>query len=271
MRVLVILPTYNRYLITKKCIQALLNQTLKPYKIVVCDSDSSDSTCSLYRISKIIKILKLTSNHWWSHAINAGFIFSLKYSYDYLLIINDDIKFNKFFIEELVSDGISNPNKIISANQIDQKGKFGGFLYKTFLKIPLRVNVPSSHIDISNGCSLLIPRSCLNVRELVDSNLLPHMSGDFYLFCQMRNRGFKARIASKATIKQIHHTPYQDILTFTNFLFSNKSPYHFRSYVNFGAFLFRGKIKFLFFGVFHHLQYLFRILSFCFLKAKKND
>ena len=47
----VIIPTYNREELLKRCLRSLENQTFKDFEVIICDDGSTDNTkknCKLF-------------------------------------------------------------------------------------------------------------------------------------------------------------------------------------------------------------------------------
>ena len=89
--VAVLIPTYNRFNVTNKCIDILLESIDSNFIIVICDSNSSDSTPSLWKKANKIHVINVGGSEWWSGAVNAGIEFSLNLGISKLILLNDDI------------------------------------------------------------------------------------------------------------------------------------------------------------------------------------
>ena len=114
----ILIPTYNRYEITKKCIFNLLNGTFKDILIILCDSNSTDKTSELVELSDKIKYLNVGKDSWYSAAINKGVDFITQFNRsNFVLILNDDIETPSNLVEQLLIKTINKKNCIISPLQ----------------------------------------------------------------------------------------------------------------------------------------------------------
>ena len=99
----IIVPVRNRSKITNKFADCLLNQTYTNFHLLLIDDGSSDDT-----ISTILKKIKKTTvirgdgNLWWAGAIQLGINWlkkNIKNKEELVLITNDDITFDKAYLE----------------------------------------------------------------------------------------------------------------------------------------------------------------------------
>ena len=75
-RVSVVIPAYNREKTIKYCINSILNQTIKPFEIIIVDDCSKDRTVEIVRKlnNSSIKIIELEKNSGAQAARNRGII-----------------------------------------------------------------------------------------------------------------------------------------------------------------------------------------------------
>ena len=99
----IIVPVRNRSKITNKFADCLLNQTYTNFHLLLIDDGSSDDT-----ISTILKKIKKTTvirgdgSLWWAGAIQLGINWlkkNIKNKEELVLITNDDITFDKAYLE----------------------------------------------------------------------------------------------------------------------------------------------------------------------------
>ena len=64
MNISVVIPTYNRVQFLKRSIDAVINQTIKPFEIIIVDDGSNDGTEALVFESKA-KTEELTILPFW--------------------------------------------------------------------------------------------------------------------------------------------------------------------------------------------------------------
>jgi GT2 family glycosyltransferase len=101
---------------TNKCLTSLLNSSYPNLEIVIVDNASTDD--SIERISKEFPLLKLIiseKNGGYASGMNIGVKYALENKAKYVLLTNNDMLFDKNFLEPLVELAESNPrNGIIS-------------------------------------------------------------------------------------------------------------------------------------------------------------
>lgn len=183
-KVSVIIPVYNGYDNIKKAINSVLEQSYKPYEIIIIDDASTDNTQEQIPNNKLIKYKRLNSNVGGGEARNVG----LKLAKGDLIAFldSDDIWFkNKLMIQ--VNYWINqekNHNLIVSCHS---------------LSLPYNIKIPKNEYNSKNGLfenmffssgmfqtsSLLIPSSILkNIRF---SDIKVHQDYDFIIKCQINN------------------------------------------------------------------------------------
>jgi len=112
----VIIPVYNRCEYTRKCLLQLREQTLKGLKIIVIDDGSSDGTSAMISSEfPEVNLLGGIGNLYWTGAVYVGVEAALKECAedDYILVLNDDLMFNKRFVEDLLNTARIHPNALV--------------------------------------------------------------------------------------------------------------------------------------------------------------
>jgi len=275
-KVAVIIPTFNRKEVTTKCINTLLNNTVKPDKIIVCDSGSIDGTREAVASFSEVTVLNVGSESWWSAAVNRGleFVLNLK-DFDYALIINDDINFQNNLLELLLTKANNYPGKIISPAQTNIRGTFLGIKFKGIGRehCKIWVTTPNESLDVesTNGCCLLIPIDTFKKIGLFNEKYCPHLFGDTEFQLRAWNRGIATRAVADVVIGQQADTEYFRRQKLLKLLTFPASPVHLKSYLAYGKALFHGSfLMFLFFGFKHHRAYVFSFLKTIYIVIKQN-
>ena len=144
MKISVIIPTFNRIGLLQRAIDSVLNQSLKPYEIIVVDDGSTDGTGEIIKQKyKSIKIIQ-QKNSGVSAARNNG----IKHAKgDWIALLDSDDEWNKDKIGQQVNRLTDNPkfnfchtNEIwirngIRVNQKKKHKKYGGFIFEKCLDI----------------------------------------------------------------------------------------------------------------------------------------
>jgi len=141
-KVLVQIVTYNgKHLITA-CLNSILNQTYRDFKILVIDNASQDETAALVRSNyPQVALVENNKNYAFAKANNQGLRL---FKSDYVLICNQDIVLEQDWLEKIMSK-VENP-------QYSSIGSFGGKLLK--LKL---INAEISELEktqVIDSCGL---------------------------------------------------------------------------------------------------------------------
>lgn len=260
MNIAVIVPTYNRYEITKACVDNLLGSQLVGM-IVISDSNSSDLTPTLVAKSERIKFLNVGENQWWSGAVNAGIGYALKHGAEQLIILNDDLIFDSTLVDKLSAKSKIYPQVMLSASQNTKNGIYMGAKYSGILKkcLPLLASEEFKRdleVDISNGCCLLIPAYIFSEVGLMNEQSCPHLYGDTEFQIRARNKGFKILACADILINQLPNTNYLEKLNLKNIFTGKGSPFLITAYIAYSKALYGTYPKLIIFGFFSHLRFM---------------
>lgn len=255
----VIVPTFNRYLITKDCVERLQQQTLLPTHIILCDSNSSDETPSLVGLDRV-SLVKLSHHHWWAAAVNEGLEKAIELDAEYILIINDDVLFDSSLVSELYDVNTRSPEGITIPIQVDSVGEFTGIKYSEVFKLPRKVCLETTP-DVTNGCCIFFNAKILSKTGRMDSERFPHLCADFNFFIKSRKSGVLIDVAPNARIVQLPNTNYLKKIPFKRILTAVNSPLNVKAHYYYGKELFNGNFGFLVFGVIHNLKYIFNVFK----------
>tara|TARA_B100001109_G_scaffold153743_1_gene125141 strand:- start:40 stop:876 length:837 start_codon:yes stop_codon:yes gene_type:complete len=157
MKVSVIIPTFNRFSLISRAIDSVLNQTIKPFEIIVVDDGSSDNTYTFIKNNyKSVKLIK-QNNLGVSKARNVGIKNS---SGDWIALLDSDDEWKKNKLEVQIKSlseydyySVCHTNEIwirngIRVNQKKRHQKYGGDIFDKCLDI-CRIS-PSSIIFKKN-------------------------------------------------------------------------------------------------------------------------
>jgi len=157
MKVSVIIPTFNRFSLISRAIDSVLNQTIKPFEIIVVDDGSSDNTSTFIKNNyKSVKLIK-QKNLGVSKARNVGIKNS---SGDWIALLDSDDEWKKNKLEVQIKSlseydyySVCHTNEIwirngIRVNQKKRHQKYGGDIFDKCLDI-CRIS-PSSIIFKKN-------------------------------------------------------------------------------------------------------------------------
>lgn len=256
-KISVVIPSFNRCAITQACIESLLVQSELPDLIILCDSGSTDGTQDLFRKYSALTCLHLSSDCWWSAAVNAGIRKSLSEGCDATIILNDDVLFDKDLIKNLRYWAERYKDHIISPFQKTPSGGYAGIIYQSLFKIPRCVNRLDEleiDVDVSNGCCLWIPSEAFNRAGLINEHDFPHLGGDHAFQLACKGKGFLTKAVPTPQIEQTFPTNYNKVALVDAFAAIN-SPFNISIYKKMGRLIYGSGFKHCLFGFFRHLAF----------------
>jgi len=125
-RVYILLPVHNRREITQKFMDCLKTQTCRNFHLVLIDDGSTDDTEGMVRasvISEKLTVIKGKGNWWWAGSLQQGINWLKCHPpnpSDIILIVNDDVTFNKDFIENGVRELRKTTKTLLLARAFDE-------------------------------------------------------------------------------------------------------------------------------------------------------
>ena len=144
MQISVIIPTYNRKHLISRAIKSVINQSFKPFEIIIVDDGSDDGTYEF--INQFFREIKLIrqSNNGVSSARNLG-IKNAKGNWIAFLDSDDEWFSKKLELQKKAIDNsdkylISHTNEIwirngVRVNQMKKHQKYGGSIFEKSLDI----------------------------------------------------------------------------------------------------------------------------------------
>ena len=98
----IIIPNLNGAEHLKTCYRSLKSQTVREFKLILVDNNSSDDSVDL-TLSELpdAEIIRLEKNHGFAGAVNKGLAFAISDNrYESVLLLNNDIELTPDFIEK---------------------------------------------------------------------------------------------------------------------------------------------------------------------------
>ena len=184
MNISVVIPTYNRKDLLKRSINSVINQTIKPFEIIVVDDGSLDGTEKMIRRNyDLVKFIK-QENKGVSAARNSGIKVS---NGEWICFLDSDDEWKKDKLEKQINAANDNPgyhlfhsNEIwvkngIRINQKKKHKKYGGNIFNKCLDM----------CKISPS-SVLIDKTIFNKVGIFNENLL--VCEDYELWLRICDR-----------------------------------------------------------------------------------
>lgn len=171
----IIVPVYNASAFLSKCIDSLLNQTLKETEIILVDDASSDASPQIIKNYRQkhpgkIKALFFENNSRQGAARNAGLRLATG---EYVSYVDSDDVIAPYFLQTLHNAAITNPGQIIRClnTRFSEKNP-PEFSAEKESPVLQKLDVLQSIKIGSGACGMLIPRNILDRSEHFPENLL---------------------------------------------------------------------------------------------------
>ncbi|MDH3645592.1 MAG: glycosyltransferase family 2 protein [Gammaproteobacteria bacterium] len=196
-RLAVIIPVHNRKEHTLACLRQLvgIDSAGCDVQIVIVDDGSTDGTRqAINEHFPDTVVLQGDGELWWTGAINRGVRFALDERYDYVLLLNDDLKLDPRFLSELWRVAETRPDALVSSIKLRETNNSNleiisaGFmvegrlheLVNTYAGQHVLERTFSSNLecDALTGASLLIPTGIFEQIGLLDARGYPHNWAD---------------------------------------------------------------------------------------------
>jgi GT2 family glycosyltransferase len=133
----IIIPNFNGVEHLKSCIPSLKIQSYNKFNITIIDNNSNDDSIKYIEGNyPDIDIIKLKYNSGFAKAVNIGILKTISSNiFDYVLLLNNDIECDVYFLEELVKGFINEKIGSVACkmlnyferNKIDDAGNFINF------------------------------------------------------------------------------------------------------------------------------------------------
>ena len=198
MKIQSIIITYNGINWIEKCIDSLINSSIKT-NIIIIDNGSNDGTQDVIKKHHQIQFIQASKNLGFGEANNIGIKSSIKQGADYVFLLNQDAWIEKDTIKILLSVITKNENiGIASPIHLNGSGNALDKLFSTYLA-PKLSNEPclfmsdsythqlAKHyeVDFINAAAWLLSRECIDKVGLFDS--LFYHYGEDVNYCQRLN------------------------------------------------------------------------------------
>ena len=206
-------PVYNGEKTIERCINSILEQSIKPSNILILNDSSTDNTLEiLKRYEGLIRIKSNPSNLGLSYSRNIA-VNELKTRY--IASIDADVELNKYWLEILYSNILKNDATLA-----------GGRMYEKYLNNPfnhwrsLRIGQEWGDKDLNDpsfifGCNNILDTERIEKKDiyLFDGDYFK-TNGEDLEFCKyLKKRNLKLFYSSKAIC---HHLQNDDAKSLSN-------------------------------------------------------
>ena len=212
----IIIPNYNKGKFLKRCLDSVVNQSHKKWKLIIVDDNSSDSSLEVlkkFKNKKKIKIIRLTKNKGPSFCRNLGI---KKSNNNYIAFLDsDDIWKNnklhdqlKYMIQNKYNFTYSDYSTFYENDKKNSK--------KNFTNIKDSFNYDEFILNSSiNTSTMIIKRKILKGIKFKKLNLLE----DYIFKCQILTKNYTAKKIKKVLTYYRVHKDNRSKSKFNNLLF----------------------------------------------------
>jgi len=216
-----VIPSHNRKSLLERCLRCIDAQTYKNFKVVVIDDGSTDGTAGmLHEKFPSVDVLSGDGNLWWTGGVYMGVQHVLDKlrsqqpsTRQAIVLINDDLEFNKDFLENLVQSSQSHPESIIGSVVLDIDNRsvitHGGCKINWYSAKLRHVNrgkncddfPPDHYLDVSavSGRGVLVPLEVFDKTGNFDKKRFPQ-HGDLEFGVRAQRNQFKLIASYKAKV-----------------------------------------------------------------------
>jgi GT2 family glycosyltransferase len=236
--VYILLPVYNRRLITEHFVECLKAQTFKNYHLVLIDDGSTDGTAEMVQQHiDHLTIIRGQSQWWWAGSLQKGYewISANKVNPDDIVVImNDDTEFKPDFLEIGVSILHAHPKTLLGAQCY---GKSSEMLLDQGVKADWRTMRFDQAKEVKEINCLSTMGLFMRAKDFIDlggfyPRFLPHFASDYEFTMRAHRRGFLLITDPSLRLWLREDTTWnveigsEPFFTFVRNLFSKKSAYN---------------------------------------------
>jgi GT2 family glycosyltransferase len=216
----IVIPVFNRLHFTKACIQSLLGQSYKSYKIIVVDDGSTDGTAEYLNTHyPQIIVVPGNGNLWWTGATNAGVEKALQLSTsenDFILTLNNDLVVKENYLQALLDVHSNYPKALIGSVSVNiedpetihfagtkwnsKTAKYKPALTNKLNYTQLKIVTDEIETDLLPGRGILIPIKLFKEIGLYDAKSFPHYMADEDFSLRAKAAGYTLLLATKAAV-----------------------------------------------------------------------
>ncbi|MGE4457046.1 MAG: glycosyltransferase [Arcobacteraceae bacterium] len=209
-KVSIIIPVYNQYKFTYKCLKSILENTQNiDYEIIIADDVSNDETVNINNYIKNIKVVRNKKNLGFLLNCNNAVKFA---SGKYIHLLNNDTQVQKKWLSSLIELIESNDNiGMVGSKLVYPDGRLqeaGGIIWNDASGWNYgKLGDPSKpeynyvkEVDYISGASIMIKKDLWNQIGGFDERYAPAYYEDTDLAFEVRRHGYEVMLQPKSLI-----------------------------------------------------------------------
>lgn len=214
-KIAVAIPVHNRLEMTMACLKQLTECfDGYNYTFIVIDDGSTDGTATAVKEAFPSTVILLgDGNLWWSGAVEKARSYVLEKDFTHLLVVNDDLIFDKSFVRNLLEASEKYPNALVGGLKLNSEDMrtvlVSGYrangvcqqLKDVFIGMS-KSDISEKHIEVDTlpGSSLLLPVSVAKENGPFDVARYPHNFGDLEYTLRASKAGFQCIVRTDAIV-----------------------------------------------------------------------
>jgi len=193
----ILLPVHNRKNVTQKFISCLKQQNYQNYHLIVIDDGSTDGTEDMIRgeINELT-VIKGTGNWWWAGCLQRGYQWLINNDIslnNLVLIINDDVQFDNFFLQQAVYLMGDQKKRLLLAQcySLQTQELLGIGVYVNWQRLEFRPASSQEEINCLSTRGLF-----LRIEDFAEIGgfypcILPHYTSDYEFTMRAHRKGYQ--------------------------------------------------------------------------------
>jgi len=239
----IVIPVFNAWTTTKKCLTALSRSEHKDFRVVVVDHGTDDETAKgMAREFPDYTRVAGGPEIWWAGATNLGIRHAIAAGARMIMLLNNDAFVETTTIETLIECSRRVPGTIVAPVQVSEKSGEVLFIGLRHLLVLGFVGLPGPRRItqkmqkkgllpvpmIGGGRGVIVPVQVFDKVGLLDDAALPHYysDNDFYIRCKAAGVPLYICLASRVRLDESRTSVAHDyeLLTPREFLASLHDP-----------------------------------------------
>lgn len=203
----ILTAVHNDWQKTEQFLKCVKKQNYKNINTWVVDDGSADLTSEKIKKNfKFVKIIKGDGNLWWTGSLYKGVSKILKIANDddLILTINNDCKFDKNYLSNLVDCLVKNGNSVVGSCVLDENTKkiwdAGVYIKWNPLNFYSIFKKDQNNFDTLSSKGTLFPISLVKKIGNFDKHNFPHYLSDYDYFYTARKSGYNLFVSYEAKV-----------------------------------------------------------------------